>query len=120
MRRVKWGRLRIGIIMSCRIDRLVVGEDLVVLCISGEITGQDVEVLRTSLQQERTLLAIDLKGLLLVDREAIALLALRENGGTELRNCPAYIREWVSRERAAMCGSGQKQTIEGREDIDDV
>jgi hypothetical protein len=44
--------------------------------------------------------AIDLKNVLLVDREAVKLLAVRESNGDELRNCPAYIREWVTRERA--------------------
>ena len=35
-----------------------------------------------------------------VDRAAVGLLALSESNEIELRNCPAYIREWVSRERA--------------------
>ena len=39
------------------------------------------------------------KNVLLVDREAVGLLALSEASGTELRNCPPYIREWVTRER---------------------
>ena len=86
--------------MSCRIDRVVVEEDLVVLCISGGITGQDVDMLRGLLEQERSTVAIDLKDVLLVDREAIELLAFRELNGAELRNCPAYIREWVTREKA--------------------
>jgi hypothetical protein len=44
--------------------------------------------------------AIDLKDILLVDREAVRFLASLESAGTELRNCPAYIREWITRERA--------------------
>ena len=39
------------------------------------------------------------KNVLLVDREAVKLLAVRESNGAELRNCPAYIREWITRER---------------------
>jgi len=85
--------------MSCRIDRHVIGEDLVILCISGRITGQDVDLLRGLLEQERSAVAIDLKNVLLADREAVKLLAIRESNGTELRNCPAYIREWITRER---------------------
>ena len=85
--------------MSCRIDRHVVGEDLVILSISGRITAQDVDMLRGLLEQERSAVAIDLKNVLLVDREAVKLLAIRELNGTELRNCPAYIREWITRER---------------------
>jgi hypothetical protein len=85
--------------MSCRIDRVVIREDLDVLCISGRITGDDVDMLQGVLEQESGGFAIDLKNVLLVDREAVRLLALREANGTELRNCPPYIREWVTRER---------------------
>ena len=86
--------------MSCRIDRLVIREDLVVLSISGRITGDKVDMLRGLLEQERSAVALDLKDVLIMDREAVKLLALRESDGTEIRNCPAYIREWVTRERA--------------------
>jgi len=85
--------------MSCRIDRRVIGEDLVILCISGRITGQDVDLLRGLLEQERSAVAIDLKNVLLADREAVKFLAILESNGTELRNCPAYMREWITRER---------------------
>jgi anti-anti-sigma regulatory factor len=87
--------------MTCRIDRLITAEDLVMLRISGRITGEDVNMLRTLLEEERSAVAIDLKDVLLVDREAIKLLALRESNGAEIRNCSAYIREWITREREA-------------------
>src|SRR2546427_13207987 len=86
--------------MSCRIDRVVSAENLVVLFISGRITGEHVDMLRGVLEQESGGFAIDLKNVLLVDREAVRLLALSEANGTELRNCPPYIREWAARERA--------------------
>ena len=86
--------------MSCRIDRIVSAENFVVLLISGRITGEHVDMLRDVLEQESGGFAIDLKNVLLVDREAVKLLALSEANGTELRNCPPYIREWVARERA--------------------
>jgi hypothetical protein len=90
--------------MSCRIERLISGEDMAVLCVSGGLRGQDVDTLRDSLQREKGRVAIDLKEVLLVDREAVKLLALSETNGTELRNCPAYIREWIARERAGAEG----------------
>jgi hypothetical protein len=86
--------------MTCKIDRLLTGENLVVLRISGQIAGQDVSMLRTLLEEERSAVAIDLNGVLIVDREAVQLLAVRESNGDELRNCPPYIREWVTKERA--------------------
>jgi hypothetical protein len=87
--------------MTCRIDRLVGGDHLVILRISGRITGDDVNILRASLEQESCAAAIDLKDVILVDREVVKLLALCESNGNELRNCPLYIREWITRERKA-------------------
>jgi len=86
--------------MSCRIDRVITLEGTLVLSVSGRITGEDVEVLRRALDQEPDPPAIDLGSVLLVDREGVKLLAQREAGGSELRNCSLYVREWVTRERA--------------------
>jgi len=83
--------------MTCRIDRLSI-EQGVVLRVSGRITGEDLEVLRTALE-EGSVVAIELAEIELVDRDAVRLLALHESSGIELRHCPAYIREWVTRER---------------------
>ena len=83
--------------MTCRIDRLSI-EPRVVLRISGRIAGEDLEVLRTALTESRVV-AIELAEVELVDRAAVELLALNEANGIELRHCPAYIREWVTRER---------------------
>ena len=106
--------------MSCRIDRVVTADDLVVLLVSGRVTGEHVDMLRDVLQQETTgALTIDLKNVLLVDREAVKLLALCEDNGTELRNCPPYVREWVTRERTEMHGPGNKGSPEEKE-IEDV
>jgi hypothetical protein len=106
--------------MSCRIDRRVIGEDLVVLCISGRITGQHAEMLRDVLEEEGDALAIDLKNVSLVDREAVKLLALSEANGTELRNCPPYIREWVTRETTERKMRPSEEGLEGRNDGEDI
>jgi hypothetical protein len=50
-------------------------------------------------QEKGGRVAIDLTEVLLADREAVRLLAVSESNGFELRNCSAYIREWVARER---------------------
>jgi hypothetical protein len=44
---------------------------------------------------------LDLKDLTLVDRDAIGFLESCEEDGIKLQNCPAYIREWITRERGA-------------------
>jgi hypothetical protein len=106
--------------MSCRIDRVVSGEDLVVFRISGRITAQEVGMLQDLLRQESGAVAIDLKDVLLVDLEAVKLLAFSEFNGLELRNCPAYIREWITRERVHSRPDGSRQTTRAKEDIEDV
>ena len=85
--------------MTCRIDRLST-EQGVVLHISGRIATEDLEVVRTALEGRRVA-AIDLAEVELVDREAVKLLAQTEAEGIELRNCPAYIREWITKERGS-------------------
>src|SRR5262245_22413376 len=104
--------------MSFRIDLVVTAENLVVFFISGRITGENVDILRGVLEQESGCFAIDLKNVLLVDREAVKLLALSETNGTELRNCPPYVREWVTREEAETHGRTSEQGLEEREDIE--
>lgn len=84
--------------MNCRIDRLVDGEHLAVLRVSGRITAKHVDMLRILIEKEPGKIAIDLWEVLLIDRKAVKLLARSELNGTELRNCPAYIREWITRE----------------------
>ena len=75
-------------------------------------------MLRTLLEQETSAVAIDLKEVLLVDGEAVRLLAVSETNGAELKNCPAYIREWVAREVAEIHGDQSDQVTEAREDKD--
>ena len=71
-----------------------------ILCISGRITGQDLDMLRDLLDQEKSAVALDLKDVLLVDREAVKFLAFHDSKAVELRNCPAYIREWIKSEKS--------------------
>ena len=85
--------------MTCKIDRHVIEKDSVVLRISGRVTGEAVSMLRALLEQEDGILTIDLKDVRLVDGDAIQLLAKHESNGTQIKNCPRYIREWIRRER---------------------
>jgi anti-anti-sigma regulatory factor len=86
--------------MTCRIDRLVTAAGGVVLSLSGRITAQTLDVLQDMLGREKGPVAIDLRGVLLVDSDAVQFLAAEEAKGIDLRNCPAYIREWIVSERA--------------------
>ena len=106
--------------MSCRIDRVVREDNLIVVCITGTLQGEHVDTLRNLLRLEAGTLAMDLKNVSLINREGVELLAVAESNGTELRNCPAYIREWVTRERADMAAERPDHGMRAREDIDDV
>jgi hypothetical protein len=83
--------------MTCRIDRVRI-ERGVVLRVSGRIAEDDLEILRTALQESRVV-AIDLAEIELVDRDAVMFLVVAESSGIELTHCPAFIREWITRER---------------------
>ena len=85
--------------MTCKIQRQAIEKDGVVLRVSGRITGDNVNTLRTLLEQESSALTLDLKDVRLVDGEAVRLLATFESNGVKINNCPLYIREWIKRER---------------------
>ena len=44
-------------------------------------------------------IVVDLKEVKLVDLEAVRFLAWCEGNGAQLMNCPAYVREWIEKER---------------------
>ena len=83
--------------MTCRIDRLS-NERGVTLRISGRLTAEHLEVLRVELE-DGSVVALDLTEVELVDRDAVKLLVRNEATGIELRHCPTYVREWITRER---------------------
>jgi hypothetical protein len=83
--------------MTCRIDRLA-SERGVALRVSGRMTGDDLNILRAALE-ESAAVAVDLASIELVDRDVVMFLAVKESSGIELTHCPAFIREWIARER---------------------
>jgi len=76
------------------------GNGEVVFTVSGRLQADNVGELSALLAAEpagRTLV-LDLKDLLLVDRDAVHFLRVCEGDGIVLRNCPPYIRAWMARE----------------------
>ena len=71
------------------------------LRVSGRLAGNNVEVLRTLLE-ENNVSTLDLKDVRLVDGDSVKLLAIYESNGVRIDNCPLYIREWIRREREGM------------------
>ena len=72
----------------------------VVFALSGRIEAEDLAELQRLCRCETNghKLVLDLGDLRLVNRDAIKFLADCEAGGTKLRNCPAYVREWIAQE----------------------
>jgi len=88
--------------MTCKIERVLNPDSFVVLRVSGHIEGTYVAMLRESMEKEtptKRKLAIDLAEVTLVSQEAVEALADAEARGIELGDCPAYVREWVSRSK---------------------
>jgi anti-anti-sigma regulatory factor len=88
--------------MTCKIDRVLSLDGFAVLRVSGRIDCTYVETLWESMEKEKGTkgrLAIDLAEVTLVSQEAVEALAAAEADGIELRNCPAYVREWISRSK---------------------
>jgi anti-anti-sigma regulatory factor len=72
----------------------------VILTLSGRIEAENIDELRKLLELEGagSHIALDLKDVTLVDRDAIKYLADCEADSINLENCPAYVREWIRRE----------------------
>ena len=73
----------------------------VVFTLSGRIEAEQVAELQRlfALEAAGGSLVLDLHEVELVDREAVRFLARCEAEGTTLVHCPAYIREWIKRDR---------------------
>src|SRR5258708_40036953 len=73
----------------------------VVITLMGRIETEDVAELQRLLTFETVdhHLVLELKDVTLVDGEVVKFLARCEADRVQLENCPAYSREWVTRER---------------------
>ena len=82
-----------------KIQRTANGE--VVLTLIGRMDEENVAELETLFLSESkgSRIVLDLKDLTLVDHEAVKYLERCETDGIQLKNCPAYIREWITRQR---------------------
>jgi anti-anti-sigma regulatory factor len=81
-----------------KIQRTANGE--VVLTVSGRLEADNASELSALLAAEPAgrSLVLDLKNVVLVDRDIVRFLRACEGDGIVLRNCPPYIRAWIARE----------------------
>ena len=82
-----------------RIRRSENGE--AVFTLSGQMDENDTGELETLIRSEANgvRIVLDLKDLTLVNQDAINFLERCEAENITLKNCPAYIREWIRRQR---------------------
>ena len=82
-----------------RIQRSVNGE--VVYTLSGQMDEEPIAELETLINSEANgrRIVLDLKDLTLVNKDAITFLERCESNSITLKNCPAYVREWIKRQR---------------------
>jgi hypothetical protein len=82
-----------------KIQRSANGRVVFTLC--GEIGDQQIDELDALVRSDEKgrLIVLDLKDVTLVGREAIGFLDRCEADGVTLKNCPPYVREWITRNR---------------------
>jgi anti-anti-sigma regulatory factor len=75
----------------------------VVFKLTGRMNAENVSEFETLLSAETSgrRIVLDLKDLRLVDQDVVGFLRRCEADSIQLKNCPAYIREWITGEREA-------------------
>jgi len=73
----------------------------VVIKLSGRMDAENIGELETLVRKEADdrRIVLDLRDLTLVDQDAVNFLKRCEEDNITLKNCPAYIREWITRAR---------------------
>jgi hypothetical protein len=85
--------------MMLRLERAS-GSGGEVLRIIGNLRIDELDALRLEFRDGHPINALDLTEISLVDVEAVRFLGSCEIEGMSLLQCPAYIREWINRERS--------------------
>jgi anti-anti-sigma regulatory factor len=73
----------------------------VVFTVSGRLDAENLAELKTLFSSEPRgrRITLDLKELTRVDEDAVRFLMRCEEDNIQLKNCPPYIREWITREQ---------------------
>jgi anti-anti-sigma regulatory factor len=73
----------------------------IIYTLIGRMEAERVAELEALLKSETGTqqIVLDLKDLTLVDRDAVRFLENCEADGIKIKNCPAYVREWMEREK---------------------
>jgi len=71
-----------------------------ILRLSGRIQSDDIASIQSVMSDGCPRKILDLSEVTLVDLDVIRFLMSCEDDGIELVQCPAYVREWILRERS--------------------
>ena len=82
-----------------KITKVANGE--VIFTVSGRLHAENLAELKKLFSSEASgrPMVLDLKELTRVDQDAVRFLMQCEADNIQLKNCPAYIREWITREQ---------------------
>ena len=84
--------------MTLRIERSV-RQGITVVTLSGHMTAEEVAELKALFATAYRPIVLDLRDVRLADRDAVKFLRSCERDGMKLETCPAYVREWMDREK---------------------
>ena len=74
-------------------------QGITVFALSGRMNAEEVAELKALFDADYRNIILDLRDVRLADRDAVRFLRGCEADGMKLENCPAYIREWMDREK---------------------
>jgi hypothetical protein len=84
--------------MTLRIERSE-RQRFTVFSLSGRMEAGQVVELKELFDRDYRDIILDLQEMRLADRDAVRFLRDCEADGMTLENCPAYVREWIDREK---------------------
>ena len=87
-----------GGMMTLKIE-MIPGKDRTVIKLIGRLRVEGIPELKATIERSGGGAILEMNEVTLVDLESVRFLSIAEIQGVELRHCPAYIREWIVRER---------------------
>jgi hypothetical protein len=84
--------------MTFKVERIA-NRQAIVLRLCGHAQAEHVSTIEELIARENGSVELDLSEITLVDLDVVRCLALCAFSGIELRNCPAFIQDWINKEK---------------------
>lgn len=95
--------------MTCKIEHLT-AEGVSVFHVYGHVQSEHVSTIEELVAREDGQVELDLTEITLADRDTVSYLALCEMRGIELKNCPPFLRDWVTEEQLRRAADAPAQS----------